>query len=154
MLFFKGNHDAFEKRKKQQEVWKCVRRIIDTSAPNFTSLGTDQRAASRSNRCVPAVLSRCECDGKIVDEPLFAVTKDFSDNGIGFVLQRPLNAEAVICGFWLDGPIFFAGMQRQEIPFGEGFWLTGVQLTEVISLCDAGPLLPHVNYMATAWSQA
>ncbi len=152
MLFFKGKQDVFEKRKKQQEVWKCIRRIIDTNTPNLAILGTEQRAESRSNRCVPAVIGRWGGDGQIVGEPLFAVTRDFSDNGIGFVLQRPLNAEEVICGFWVDGPLFFAGTARQSVPFGEGFWLTGVQLSEMVLVSDAESLLPQVNYLATAWS--
>jgi hypothetical protein len=141
--FFKrnGDKDTFQQRRKQQEVWKCVRRILDGTA-GHESIAGEARAESRYNRCIPALLIPWEDERLSLNEPVYGITKDFSDNGVLFVSNYEFNAGPVLCGFWPDDPVFLLGEVRRTNPFGGGFWQTGVLLLEIVCTSQVPGLIP------------
>jgi hypothetical protein len=146
MFSFLGfRRDAFEQRRKQQEVWKFVRRIVDQSAPNLPSLAGETRSDARSNRCLPALLVPCredEAREPCWGEPNFVVTKDFSDEGVSLLSPRNMEGSRVMLAFWHDDPTFLLGDVRSKVPFGGGFWQLGVRLCEILPPGEVEELLP------------
>jgi hypothetical protein len=131
----------FQKRKKLLEVWRSIRRLIDKYAPNQTVMGG--RKLPRCSRCVPALLASWE--NNTTGEPCWGITKDFSDNGLSLVLTKPFEQEKIVCGLWTGNPVFLSGIVRQVQPFGGGFWLAGVEFTELLANNQVPKLLPFAE---------
>ncbi len=144
-----GQKDAFQQRRKQQEVWKCVRRILDSSAPHAPLEG-EARAENRYNRCIPALLIPWEDEWLSLNEPIFGVTKDFSDNGVLFLSNHEFTAGPVLCGFWPDDAVFLLGEVRRTSPFGGGFWQSGVSLLELVCSSQVPGLIPLAEQLLPA----
>lgn len=145
MIFLREKKpDVFEQRKKQLEVSRLIRRLVDASAPNLTS--SEERTQDRCSRCLPALLVPWE-DGAIRGEVCWGITKNFSDNGVALVLPQDIEATSVVCGFWCGSPIFLSGVVRQMQPFGGCFCLAGVHLAQVISGSQVPSLLPFAKQL-------
>ena len=140
--------DAFQLRRKQTEVWKLVRRIIDVSAPNMPPTAGENRSQTRYNRAIPMLLVPWENGELLVGESVYTLSKDYSDNGVCLLPHRPFMALNVVCGFWIDGPVFLMGEVRSRAPIGGGFWQLGVQLTQVIPPGDVEALIPLAEDLA------
>lgn len=136
------NQDAFEQRRRQQEVWKCIRRVVDTTTDRGTAPESESRAEHRHHRCLPALLLPWRDERPTMEKPVYAITKDFSDNGVSLLSPRRFAAPQVICCLWVDGPVFLLGEIRRVDAFGGGFWDVGVQLLEVINANDMEPIMP------------
>ena len=147
-FFARKQKDVFERRKKQQEVWSAVRRIIDTSAPNMAPYTGDSRAQDRCNRCLPAIVVPLDAEGTPTGGQLFGISRDVCDNGIGLVVHESLDAELVLCGFWVGQPLLFLGNVRRITPYGGCFWLVGIELTDVLCASEAERLAPLVQQLA------
>ena len=130
--FLRGKKDSFQKRRAQQDVWKCVRRIVDASSPNLCHANEQIRSDNRQNRCLPALVVPLAEEEPSVNEAIFALTRDFSDEGVSLLSSGELSTPHVICGFWDDGPLYFLGEVRHVRSFGAGFHEVGVHLCEVI----------------------
>ena len=146
----------FQQRKKLMEVWRSIRRLIDKYAPNQTVMGG--RKLPRCSRCVPALLA--SWDNKTTGEPAWGVTKDFSDNGLSIVLTQPFEAKKIVCALWTGSPVFLSGEVRQVQPFGGGFWIAGVEFTELLSCGQVPKLaplaeklvpLPSTNFLSSSF---
>jgi hypothetical protein len=149
---------SFRKRGQQADIHKVVRRLIDTSTPNFPPSTGNVRWENRSNRSLPVLL--VPYDGaEVGDETAHAITKDLSSQGLALVLPHPLRAERVVVGFWSgENTHFVSGFVRQNVPLGGGFWQLGVELTELLPLAEhaelrrllpqAARLDPQVNLAA------
>ncbi len=124
--------DAFHQRQKKQELWKCVRRILDRNSI-AELLPDDDRAVKRLPFCSPIMLQPCNEDQLAECEPILALTKDLCDDGVAIVVPQALEQSQVICVIWQSGPIFLLGDVRQCHYLGGGFWKVGVQLAEVVS---------------------
>ena len=138
--FLRRRWDAFQQRRKQQEVWKCLRRILDSRTVSGLRREGDERNDKRSALCLPALVLPCLDGEPTRDEPMYAVTKDLSDDGVAILACRELRDAQVIGAIWADGPIFFLGEVRQCWPFGGGFWQIGVRLSEIIPAGEVGAL--------------
>ncbi|HUP81839.1 MAG TPA: PilZ domain-containing protein [Pirellula sp.] len=132
--------DPFNQRKKKQEVWKCLRRILDRNSAEQLLLGNEDRKEKRIPFSLPVLLQSCLADPHTWSEPVFAVTKDISDDGVAVIVHRSIDPSRVICVIWEDGPIFLSGEIRQCQPLGGGFWKIGMELSEIVSSGDF-PLL-------------
>ena len=141
--FLRRNQDAFQQRRKQQDVWKCVRRLVDASAPNLMHAAEQTRSDNRQNRCLPAMLVPFVDEEPQIHEHFFALTRDFSDEGVSLLATHEVMTPHVICVFWDDGPIFILGEVRQVRPFGAGFWQVGVHLEAVVPNGQLQMLYPY-----------
>lgn len=148
-LFSKQKRDLFQLRARQQEVWRSVRRIIDSTAPNVVSADHESRKYDRCQRCLPAIVIPCDAEGEPSGQASLAITRDFADHGVGVILNQTPNSELVICGFWTDEPHFFLGAVRQNQQFGACFCALGIELIEVISPEHIESLVPLLDDLAT-----
>ena len=70
--------DPFKQRKKKQEVWKCLRRILDRSCAEQLLLGKDDRKEKRIPFTIPVLLQTGFADQHTWSKPIFALTKDIA----------------------------------------------------------------------------
>ncbi len=136
--------DAFQQRQKKQEVWKCLRRVLDRNSITGLLPDDDVRSVKRFPYCSPVMLQLCSNDQPAPCEPVFAISKDLSDDGIALITNQPLEEVQVLCVLWQDGPHYILGDVRQCQYVGGGFWKVGVQLTEIVSSEDF-PTLPALS---------
>ncbi len=128
--------DPFNQRKKKQEVWKCLRRILDRNSAEQLLLGKDDRKEKRIPFSLPVLLQTGLADQQPWSKPIFAVTKDISDDGVAVIAHQSIEQSQVICVIWEDGPIFLSGEIRQCEQLGGGFWKIGMELSEIVSSLD------------------
>ena len=57
------------------------------------------RFENRHNRIIPALLCPWEQNTPIVSKAVVAITKDFSDRGVGLILSNTFDAQNVVVGF-------------------------------------------------------
>ena len=125
-----GKRDGFEERAKRQQVWKVLRRVINTRAPVDQPDECSDRNFNRYNRCVPVAI----IDAENIDpaQAVFAPTKDFSDNGLSFITNSAVEFEEVVCVIREQNPVILSGNVRRSRPFGGELKEIGVEFTEVI----------------------
>jgi hypothetical protein len=126
------NQDAFEERQRQQQVWKFLRRIIDSNAPNIVDSQSSDRVWERSNRCIPIALVPICKENFCPEKLLYGSTKELSDNGLCVIAHEQVDLGDCVCGFWLDGPALVSGVVRRVNPFGGSMFEVGIELHEMI----------------------
>jgi hypothetical protein len=128
---------SFTARKKVADVQPLIRRIIDLTTPNCGRMEQGNRYENRHNRCVPVLLSPWRDDQPVISTSVLAITKDFSDRGVGIIVNEPVDALEVALGFYLEKdmsePWYFLGSRHSLVPIGGNFWLLGIELTEFIN---------------------
>jgi PilZ domain len=127
--------DPFKQRRKQQEIWNCLRRMMDEkSALNLYA--NSLRNYSRTPICRP-VLLQPYTESKDADiDAIFAITRDLSDEGISIITRQPLECPEIVCAFWQDGPIFMLGDIRFCHSLGGGFWIVGLRFTDLVPIAQ------------------
>lgn len=128
--------DPFNQRTKKQAVWKCLRRVLDRNSADQLLLGKEDRKEQRIPFSIPVLLQTGVADADAWSKPIFAVTKDMSDDGISIIAHQSIEPSQVICVIWEDGPVFLSGEMRQCQPLGGGFWKIGMELSEIVSSLD------------------
>lgn len=128
--------DPFKQRKKKQEVWKCLRRVLDRNSAEQLMLGKEDRQEKRIPVSLPVLLQTGLAEQDTWSKPIFAVTKDISDDGVAVIAHQSIEPSQVICVIWQDGPIFLSGEIRQCQQLGGGFWKIGMELSEIVSSLD------------------
>lgn len=126
----------FSKR-KDLAVHSLVLKLVNTHCPKLTAMLEGPRQDSRVNLTVVAVIIPIEGGQLQVGRAFTAVTKEFSNNGVGLVLNEPLGLDWAILGFRLEGQMEFVRAQAKHLdPMGGGFHQIGFHLTEVVSSAD------------------
>ena len=123
--------------KKTPHVQSHVRRILDLTVPNWSPDLERDRAEDRTIRVIPALLCAWERDAPVVDQHAFVLTRDFSSEGVGVILNSPFRDRELLLGFRLGEevmhePWFFLGTAQHLRRFGGGYWTMGVQLREFV----------------------
>jgi hypothetical protein len=123
--------------KQAPHIQSRLRRILDLTVPNFSPELERDRVDCRSIRVIPALLCPWKDGAPLVEHHTFALTKDFSNEGVGLVLNAPFRDQEVLLGFWLDPeamevPWLFLGKVQHLRKWGGGFWTLGVHLTEFV----------------------
>lgn len=126
-----------EKKKSQDELDRCIRRLCNLTTPNYGGEELGVRRSRRSNRTLPALLCPWQGGRPVVAEHTFVITRDLSVNGVALVLTQPLHADEFVLGFWLHHPampepLYLLGRKRRLEPLGGGFWTMGVDLVDLI----------------------
>jgi hypothetical protein len=126
----------FSKR-KYLAVHSLVLKLVNTHCPKLTAMLEGPRQDSRVNLTVVAVIIPIDGGQLQVGRAFTAVTKEFSNNGVGLVLNEPLGIDWAILGFRLEGQMEFVRAQAKHLdPMGGGFHQIGFHLTEVVSSAD------------------
>ena len=132
---------SFGKRKKQVDVHRLLRRIVDSSSPNMPRNQDESRWEDRPTRILAVVLAPYADNRPSLDESTTALTKNISSQGVCLLLPQPFRAEQVVVGFWQeDQAEYVLGEVRQNAPFGGGFWQLGIELIERISPAECPAL--------------
>jgi hypothetical protein len=138
---------SFTARKKTTDFQRLIRRIIDLTVPNKASSEKVSRHEDRYNRTIPALLCPWQDTAPVVHKCAKAITKDFSDRGLGLIMSQPFDATDVAIGFFLEKvmpePWFFLGTQQSNVAIGGDFWLLGIGLKEFMNddyRCELAPL--------------
>lgn len=146
-IFKRRNGDAFEQRQKLMDVWKTIRRIVDRSVQNRSVIEDELRTQSRNVRCVPALVVPWHDDEPQANLASFAITHDFSDQGVCLLVQEAPASETLLCGFFDQSPMFLLGEVRRCIPFGGGYSQVGVEFHELVPASDLPTLIPFARQL-------
>jgi hypothetical protein len=126
----------FSKR-KDLAVHSLVLKLVNTHCPKLTAMLEGPRQDSRVNLVVVALIIPMEGGQPQVPQAFTAVTKEFSNNGVGLVLSQPIGLDWAVLGFRLEGKMEFVRAQAKHLdPMGGGFYQIGLHLTEVVSPAD------------------
>jgi hypothetical protein len=138
--FFSSTRSCvFEERRKKQEVWRTMRRVIDLYSVREALRGVDKRQYSRRPVSMPVLVQ--VFGSSYPYEPFIGVTKNFSDDGLALLCKKEIAAsETAFCCVWGNQPNCFIGVTRQARYAGGGFWETGVAFQEMAYLSDWGSL--------------
>jgi hypothetical protein len=132
---------SFTKRKKQSEIHRFIRRLLDSPRSTIPPVRGEHRWETRSNRTLPVLLAPWDENRPSPEEAAIALTKDLSGQGLALVLCQPFRAEQVVVGFWCEGePQFVLGCLRQNVPLGGGFWQAGIELNQRLSRAECTAL--------------
>lgn len=128
---------SFAAQKKINDLRPHLRRLRDLTTPNLPSEYED-RSDDRLNRAIPTLLCPWEAGRPSVDETTICLTSDLADRGVGLLLNQPTRFEQVVLGYWtcsdqMPEPMFLLGDVRRNQPIGGGFWVLGVELTQLAS---------------------
>jgi len=145
-FFSSSRTSVFEERRKKQEVWRTMRRVIDHHASQELVRGEDHRHHTRRGISVPVLV-------KIFDTPIeydaiIGVTKNFSDDGLAFLstIEFPIS-ESAFCCIQGSQPICFLGLTRRSHYVGGGYWETGISFQEMTHLSEWGSLRSLAMYL-------
>jgi hypothetical protein len=126
----------FSKR-KDLPVRSFVLKLLNTHSPGLRAMMDGPRRDSRVNMTVPVLVVPFE-EGRLRAAQTFAaVTKEFSNSGVGVVLDGPGAPEQAILGFRLEDAMTFLMAETKHVdPMGGGFYHLGMQMTEVVAPVD------------------
>jgi hypothetical protein len=129
---------SFTARKKRVDFQGYIRRLIDLTSPNRANSEELQRCENRYNRVIPALLCPWEQGAPVVSKAVVAITRDIADQGVGLILNDAFVGQEVVVGFcdWeatSGSPWFFLGTKRTSLPIGGGYWLLGIEFSELIN---------------------
>lgn len=138
-FFSSSRASVFEERRKKQEVWKTMRRVIDYHASRDLVRGQDRRDYSRRAVSVPVLV---QIVGYPVEyAPIIGVTKNFSDDGVALLSTSEFPvSESAFCCVQGSQPICFLGLTRRSHYVGGGYWETGISFQEMTHLSEWGSL--------------
>jgi hypothetical protein len=122
---------------KDFKVRNVVLKVVNSNCPELTPEIEDERSDKRVTLAIVVAVVPIE-DGKIQDQQVFtAVTKDFSNLGVGVVLEQPLELAQAILGFRMEEEMaFFLAEAKHLNPMGGGLFHIGFRLVEVVSTGD------------------
>ena len=138
-LFSSSRSSVFEERRKKQEVWRTMRRVLDYHVSQDLLRGEDRRDHSRRAISVPVLV---QIFGHPVEyPPVIGVTKNISDDGVALLCKNefPLS-ESVFCCVHGSQPICFLGLTRRSHYIGGGYWEAGICFKEMTYLSEWGSL--------------
>jgi hypothetical protein len=123
--------------RKDRSVQSLVLKLVNNTCPELTMWLEGPRSNSRINLVVVAMVIPIENGQPQVDKAFTAVTKEFSNTGVGVIFGHRPGLDQVIIGFMFEGKMAFIRAEAKHTdPMGGGFYQLGFQLTEVISVAD------------------
>jgi hypothetical protein len=126
--------EASEQRRKKQEVWKSMRRLVDRHAAKELLISDDNRREPRHAISIPVLIQSFDADSH--GSPEILISKNISEDGIALLSKVEMNQEHLFCAVWEDKPLCFVGMIRQSRYVGGGYWELGVEFQEMTTLYD------------------
>jgi hypothetical protein len=120
-------------RKKLLGVQNFVLKVVNNNCPELKALIEGPRRDKRINLTLVVLVVPLE-DGKLkVGDAFSAVTRELSVTGVGIILDRQRALDEVILGFRLEGNMCYVHARAKHLsPMGSGFYLLGLEMTEVV----------------------
>ena len=144
---------SFSRRSAGTDVYKVMRRVIDTTTPNITP--SDVRTETRSHRTIAVLLAGYNAKTRSISDATWALTRDLSSQGVAVLVRQPFSLTEVVVVLGMDEtPKFVRGEVRQTRSLGGGFLHLGIELTEVLdenripALAELAPLAAHLSPVA------
>ena len=146
-LFSRGLSSQISARKRKQEIWKKVGRIIDRAAAQSAMISKEQRKDKRIPISMPVLVQPYSEDSTDRMSPVYALTKDISEEGMAIIVDSALPKMQIFCGLWCDGPLCFVGCIRQCRSIGGGFYHIGIEFDELVNVADWDELRPAISLL-------
>lgn len=137
-LFSSRQSEAVEQRRKKQEVWKSMRRLVDRHAAKELLISDDNRREPRHAISIPVLIQSFGANSQA--SPDIVISKNISEDGIALLSKIEMSDEHLFCAVWEDKPLCFIGMVRQSRYVGGGYWEIGVEFQEMTTLHNWEPL--------------
>lgn len=150
-----------KKQERQRDAQQLLNQIAQMTDPELTPVCQESRQQIRRSRVLPVLLTPWENGGPVVDDSVYALTKDVSEQGMALVLQSPYRIKTAVIGLVTPSadnpgadiePSFMLGEARQNVPLGGGYWQLGLELTELV-LVDEHPRLEPLLLLAKVVSK-
>jgi hypothetical protein len=134
-------------RNKQLGVQQFVLKLLNNNCPEMKALYEGPRRENRINLTLAVLVAPLE-KGKVQAENIFyTVTKDFSVNGVGIVMNEQRSLDEVILGLHITGEITLVRARAKHMsPMGGGFFQLGLELTEMACISDYPQLKQLLMY--------
>jgi hypothetical protein len=124
-------------RKKDFGVQSFVLKMVNNNCPELKALVEGPRLDTRVNLVVVVMVVPLENKRLQIRRTFTAVTKEFSNNGVSVVLDRPIELHEVILGFRFEGEMTFIRADAKHLePMGGGFYQLGFKLKAVVNSGD------------------
>ena len=133
-------------KNREMGVQSFILKLVNNNCPELTALMEGPRIDSRVNLTIVVAVVPVENKNPQIDQAFTAVTKEFSNYGVGLVLSEPRGLDHAILGFRFEGQMRFVRAQAKRLnPMGGGFYQLGFQLLEMLSVADY-PQLQAVSF--------
>jgi len=136
-FFSRSRAGIFEERRKKQEVWKSMRRIMDRHSAEKIPL-EDNRGEERLPFSIPVLIKGFRADSDCT--PGVGISRNISDDGLCVLCPFEIMTENVVCVVWEEKPLAFIGTLRRSAYAGGGYWEAGIEFQELTSVSDWGTL--------------
>jgi hypothetical protein len=134
------------RKNKDVGVRSFIIKLINNNCPELKGLMEGPRTESRVDMVVVVTIIPMENKRLQLRRAFSAVTKGFSNTGVGVVLDRPRRVPEAILGFRFEGGTTFVRAQGKHLsPMGGGFFQLGLRLMEIVSVGDY-PELASASY--------
>lgn len=119
------------------KVQSFILKLVNSNCPELRAMMEGPRTDSRVNLVVVVTIVPLENSRPQIDKAFTAVTMEFSNLGVGVVLDRPRRLHEALLGFcFLEEMTFVRAEAKHVTPIGGGFFQLGFRLTEVVSPAD------------------
>jgi hypothetical protein len=113
-------------------VQNFVLKIINNNCPELKALIDGPRRDKRVNLSLVVLVVPLENGELQVDNAFYAVTREFSSNGVGIILSQQQALDEVILGFRLESEMTFVHATAKHLnAMGNGFYHLGLEMTEI-----------------------
>ncbi len=124
-------------RNKIREVHGFVLKVVNNNCPEIKAQFEGPRLDYRVNLTVVVVVIPLEGGKPRLGRAFTAVTKEFSAEGVGVVLDEPPHLDHVVLGFRWEGEMVYLRAEAKHVnPLGGGFYQVGLHMTEVLKEGD------------------
>jgi hypothetical protein len=123
--------------RKDVRVRNFLLKLINTNCPGLKATVEGPRLDSRINMSVAVLVVPVEAGRLQVAEAFTAMTREFSNSGVGIVLDQPEGPDEAVLGFQLEGTMTFLRAEGKHLEsLGGGFYHLGLHLTEIVTPVD------------------
>ncbi len=132
-------------RNKSAKVQSLILKLVNTNCPSIALREEDLRKDRRINLSLVVAVIPLE-EGKLQAKQMFtAVSREFSNEGLSLILDRPRGFHQAILGIRIEREMVFLRAEAKHLsPMGGGFFQLGFQLLDAVSP-DKFPELANVS---------
>ena len=127
---------------KQQEVRDVLVRFINRRSLDAQGSLEERRSEDRTPLSVPVWIIPFSNGQPEIDKSFRGLTKDFSSSGVGLLVDETALTDVVLLALSTEpDPTFLLAKTRSCTALGEGYFLLGTAVTDVVSPSEFPELL-------------
>lgn len=121
-------------RNKSAKVQSLILKLVNINCPSITLREEDIRKDRRINLSLAVAVIPLQ-NGVLQAKQMFtAVSREFSNEGLSLILDRPRGFHHAILGMRIDRDMVFLRAEAKHLsPMGGGFFQLGFQLLDTVS---------------------